>query len=402
MKTRILFISLVSAGVMSIPGCNRNKADLNNSNNHNNSSNQLNQLLSPATAKVPEDSQTDKPNLLYSQFYKDGNQWHWKLSSKQDGLIDDSQIKSVKSAGQKDVYKFNLVSNTNKKYQLNFNWINGGHQAYTINTSYHSVDANFILADTNQSAEWHNGTPQALEGSWATDYTKNPNNSQQLPYIKQFLNITDTTTNSFVNEYDGNHRLYNSNTNSNTNNLSYQATSQGLYVLKSYSNTSTPVVYNIAIINANQIKVTGLTSAPLTLVKSSSTATTTQDQDPITSSQSGSSTASSATSQQATPGTTSNHLTDQQVVNWIWPQVKSIYPNMNVSSTDFTYMPQMRNGLLYVDVLENHDAAVFKNSKVDSNTDPRVASFRVNSSGQLEEMDSTTGSWIVVSQRTSK
>ena len=70
---------------------------------------------------------------------------------------------------------------------------------------------------------------------------------------------------------------------------------------------------------------------------------------------------------------------------------------MNVASTDFTYMPQMRNGQMYVNVLENHSAAVFKNGGVDTGTNPQVASFRVTANGALEQMDATTGDWSVVS-----
>lgn len=398
MKKLLLMLSISFATVMLLAGCNSNRADLNNTNTHssNQSSQKLTNLLSPATAKVPEDTQAANDNQLYSQFYQDGGQWHWKLTSKQAGTIDDSQVKSLKSTNQKYVFRLAMVGRNNKKYHLNFNWINGGHLAYTIRSSYHNVDASFVLADASQSTDWQTGAPQALQGTWATNYTNNPNNSNQnLPYIKRFLNITNTSTSSFVNEYDSNHRLYNSNTSTNNDNVSYQTAGQGTYVLKSYTNTNAPVVYRITLVNNNQIKVTGITSTPLTLSKSSSTPTT-NSSSVTASSQSGSTTTTNGSTTQQASGSTANHLTDQQVVNMIWPQVKSLYPNINVNSTDFTYMPQMQNGLLYVDVLENHNAPAFKNRDVDPNSSPRVASFRVNANGQLEEMNATTGDWAVV------
>lgn len=380
-------------GILLLTGCGNKKADMQDKTTANPNATKLNHLLSPATAKVPEDSQATTNDQLYSQFYKSKGQWYWKLSSKQDGTIDNSKIKSLSATDQKDVYNFSMVSNQRKSYTLKFNWLNGGHQAYTVNASYHHVNSNFILADANTDTDWQTGAPQAVQGTWATDFANNSgSDAQKLPYTKQFLNITSSAIGSFTNEYDTNHRLYNSDTIAKASNVSYKQTGDDTYVLKAYGNDQTPIVYNISVQSNNQIEVNGLTSGSLTMSKSATTEPTTGSQ---TASSQSPSTTSGSTANQAAPST--NHLTDQQVVNWIWPYVKAKYPNMAVDSTDFTYMPQMRNGQLYVNVLENHNSQAFKKSGVDTGTNPQVASFRVTASGALEQMDATTGDWAVVS-----
>ncbi|WP_057823189.1 hypothetical protein [Lentilactobacillus sunkii] len=390
MKKMIPMIGVGLAGVLLLAGCGHKQSNAEDASTAPANSTKLNNLLSPAKVKVPEDSQNSNGDQVYSQFYKKGGQWYWKLTSQQDGTIDNSQIKSMKSTDQNDVYNFSMVSNKNKSYNMKFNWINGGHQAYTVNAAYHNVNSDFILADAKVAGQWQTGAPQAVQGTWATDFTENSgNDAQKLPFTKQFLNITSSATSSFVNEYDSNHRLYNSETANKTSNVSYKQNGDS-YIVKSYNSDETPVVYSISLISNNQIKVDGLTSSDLTMSKSATSPTTSSSQSSATS-QSGSAVNGS------TAAATSSHLTDQQVVNWIWPYVKAKYPNMNVASTDFTYMPQMRNGQMYVNVLENHSAAVFKNSGVDTGTNPQVASFRVTSDGALEQMDATTGDWSVVS-----
>lgn len=391
MKKIIPLMSVGLAGILLLAGCGHKKSDAEDASTAPSNSTKLNNLLSPAKAKVPEDSQNNNGDQLYSQFYKKNGQWYWKLTSQQDGTIDNSQIKSMKSTDENNVYNFSMVSNKKKSYNMQFNWINGGHQAYTVNAAYHNVNNNFILADAKVSGEWQTGAPQAIQGTWATDFTNNSgNDSQKLPFTKQFLNITSSATSSFVNEYDTNHRLYNSETANKTSDVSYKQNGNN-YIVKSYNDDETPVVYSISLINNNQIKVDGLTSSSLTMSKSATSPTTSASQSSAVS-QSGS-TISGSTPAAAS----SSHLTDQQVVNWIWPYVKAKYPDINVASTDFTYMPQMKDGEMYVNVLENHSAAVFKNSGVDSGTNPQVASFRVTSDGALEQMNATTGDWSVVS-----
>lgn len=93
MKKILPFIGVGLAGVLLLAGCGNKKADMQDSSAANPSASKLNGLLSPATAKVPEDSQTTNEDPVYSQFYKSKGQWYWKLSSKQDGTIDNSQIK---------------------------------------------------------------------------------------------------------------------------------------------------------------------------------------------------------------------------------------------------------------------------------------------------------------------
>ncbi|WP_251908463.1 hypothetical protein [Lentilactobacillus kefiri] len=392
MKKILPLIGISLTGVLLLAGCGHKQADKEDASTAPSSSTKLNNLLSPAKAKVPDDSQSSNGDQLYSQFYKKGGQWYWKLTSQDDGTIDNSQIKSLKSTGQNDVYNFSMVSNKNKSYNMKFNWINGGHQAYTVNAAYHNVNNNFVLADAKVSGQWQTGAPQAVQGTWATDFTNNSgNDAQKLPFTKQFLNITSTATSSFVNEYDTNHRLYNSETANKTTNVSYKQDGDN-YVLKSYDSNETPVVYSISVMGNNEIKVDGLTSSSLTMSQSATSPTTSASESSAVTFQSGSAAVSGSTA-----NTTTSHLTDQQVVNWIWPYVKAKYPNMNVESTDFTYMPQMKNGQMYVNVLENHNAAAFKKSGVDSGTNPQVASFRVTSSGALEQMDATTGDWSVVS-----
>ena len=393
MKKILPAIGIGLAGILFLTGCGNKKADMQDKTTANPNTTKLNHLLSPATAKVPEDSQTTTNNQLYSQFYKQKGQWYWKLSSKDDGTIDDSKIKSLNETDQNGVYNFSMVSNQRKPYTLKFNWINGGRQAYTVNASYHHVNSNFILADANTANNWQAGAPQVVQRTWATDFASNSgSDAQKLPYTKQFLNITSTAMSSFTNEYGTNHRLYNSDTIAKTSNVSYKQTGDDTYVLKAYGTDQTPIVYSINAQGNNQIEVTGLTSGSLTLTKSATT-------QPATSSTTASSQSASTTSgSTATPAApTTNHLTDQQVVNWIWPYVKAKYPNMAVNSTDFTYMPQMRNGQLYVNVMENHNSQAFKKSGVDTGTNPQVASFRVTANGALEQMDATTGDWAVVS-----
>ena len=204
------------------------------------------------------------------------------------------------------------------------------------------------------------------------------------------MNITASATSSFLNEYDSNHRLYNSETSNKTTNLFYKENGNDSYVLKSYNANQTPVVYSISVVNNNQIKVDGLTTGSLIMSKSATSSTT-------AASASSASSQSGSVASSTTTNANSNHLTDQQVVNWIWPYVQAKYPNMNVASTDFTYMPQMKDGQLYVNVLENHNAAAFKKSGVDTGTNPQVASFRVTASGALQQMNATTGDWTTVS-----
>ncbi|GHP14564.1 hypothetical protein YK48G_19890 [Lentilactobacillus fungorum] len=396
MKKLLIAISVSFAGLMLLAGCKGNQADLNNTpKKSNNSSQKLDQLLSPAEKKVPADDSSNQSSLI-SQFYQSGGRWHWKLSSSQSGTIDDSQVNSLKSTGTKYVYQLKLKSHQNKHYTLKFNWINGGHQAYTIDSNYHNFHANFILADANQRTDaWQDGAPQVLQGTWATAYTTT--GSSQTPYTKRFLMITESTTSSVTNQYDQNHRLYNSSTDLNNDQVSYQLAGQDTYLLKSYSSGHTPTVYQLTLLSSNQIRVSGLTSTPLTLSKSATMPTTDQNSNSTTRSQSSAANSSSSSSQAATTSSHSAQLTDQQLVNWVWPEVKALYPNTNVQSTDFTYLPQKRAGMLYLDVLENHSATIFKNHQVDPNTNPKVASFRVNSTGQLEEMNPTTGNWTVVS-----
>ena len=393
MKKILPAIGIGLAGILFLTGCGNKKADMQDKTTANPNTTKLNHLLSPATAKVPEDSQTTTNNQLYSQFYKQKGQWYWKLSSKDDGTIDDSKIKSLNETDQNGVYNFSMVSNQCKPYTLKFNWINGGRQAYTVNASYHHVNSNFILADANTANNWQAGAPQVVQRTWATDFASNSgSDAQKLPYTKQFLNITSTAMSSFTNEYDTNHRLYNSDTIAKTSNVSYMQTGDDTYVLKAYGTDQTPIVYSINAQGNNQIEVTGLTSGSLTLTKSATTQPATSS---TTASLQSASTTSGSTATPAAP--TTNHLTDQQVVNWIWPYVKAKYPNMAVNSTDFTYMPQMRNGQLYVNVMENHNSQAFKKSGVDTGTNPQVASFRVTANGALEQMDATTGDWAVVS-----
>ncbi|MGF2384567.1 hypothetical protein [Lentilactobacillus otakiensis] len=391
MKKILPLIAVGLASALLLAGCGHKKADMEDATTAPSNSTKLNNLLTPAKVKVPEDSQTSNNDQLYSQFYKKDGQWYWKLTSQQDGTIDNSQIKSLKSTNQTDVYNFSMVSNQNKKYNLKFNWINGGHQAYTVNAAYHNVDSNFILADAKVSGQWQTGAPEAIQGTWATDFANNSgSDAQKLPFTKQFLNITASATSSFLNEYDSNHRLYNSETSNKTTNLFYKENGNDSYVLKSYNANQTPVVYSISVINNNQIKVDGLTTGSLTMSKSATSSTT-------AASASSASSQSGSVASSTTTNANSNHLTDQQVVNWIWPYVQAKYPNMNVASTDFTYMPQMKDGQLYVNVLENHNAAAFKKSGVDTGTNPQVASFRVTASGALQQMNATTGDWATVS-----
>lgn len=94
----------------------------------------------------------------------------------------------------------------------------------------------------------------------------------------------------------------------------------------------------------------------------------------------------------------SQSLTQEETKKWIFNHLGSAadFGLDEISADDFTFITSRDDdGLLLVEVRENHDSDHFK-GKADPNTAPIVGYFRINKKGQLEKMDSSTGSYQVI------
>ncbi|MCH4170941.1 MAG: hypothetical protein LKF36_06930 [Lactobacillus sp.] len=91
--------------------------------------------------------------------------------------------------------------------------------------------------------------------------------------------------------------------------------------------------------------------------------------------------------QQATSGNSNvnvNNLTTQQVKDWVFLHVLPSYTTFHVTESDFFFETHFDDeGLLNIDVRENHNSPTMRAQGADPKVTPRIAAFKITRDGQL-------------------
>jgi len=107
--------------------------------------------------------------------------------------------------------------------------------------------------------------------------------------------------------------------------------------------------------------------------------------------------ATATTTQQA--GVDTKNLTTEQVNEWVWSDLQSNYAGKGMTIHDFLFETEMRNdGLVYIDVRENHDTEDMKAQGADPHVNPMIAYYRISKQGYLENSGDAGVHWDVVSR----
>ncbi len=103
------------------------------------------------------------------------------------------------------------------------------------------------------------------------------------------------------------------------------------------------------------------------------------------------------TTQQA--GVDTKNLTTEQVNEWVWSDLQSNYAGKGMTIHDFLFETEMKNdGLVYIDVRENHDTEDMKAQGADPHVNPMIAYYRISNQGYLENSGDAGVHWDVVSR----
>jgi uncharacterized protein YxeA len=107
--------------------------------------------------------------------------------------------------------------------------------------------------------------------------------------------------------------------------------------------------------------------------------------------------ATATTTQQS--GVDTKNLTTEQVNEWVWSDLQADYSGQGMNIQDFLFETDMRNdGLVYIDVRENHDTEDMKAQGLDPKVNPMIAFYRISDQGYLERSNDAGDHWDVVSR----
>lgn len=103
-------------------------------------------ILASFTTPATEDADTrTNDDTTYSQFYKQGKVWYWKLSSNKRGTIEVGKVSNIHKK-----YKVYLLSMTSERYEpgteyeLNLHWLTKNKQ-YNLHTDFKSINGNYTF-----------------------------------------------------------------------------------------------------------------------------------------------------------------------------------------------------------------------------------------------------------------
>lgn len=322
----------------------------------------LTTVLSPLTAKLPEDqsSRTNGGETTYSQFYYHQHAWNWQLSSAKRGTIAAGQITGIKSEDHGDA-QLTLVTKQGT-YSLEL-MVSGDY--YTVKTSYQHISGTYILGDNNQA--WQAGVPRKLVGTWSTAiYPKQIQDQPKLAYERTRFYISNDNLDGNITRFTKNYTMADHGTGWGANDEVYSKNlGNGTYLLKAYASAENNLmaVYRVQLVG-NQLKMS-FGDGPTTLKRVSRHPGLADGSD--------------------------NHaaasLTKDQISNWIERHL-SDFDNQHHDYQKPTYtFGHDNHGRITIDVYD--DGA-------NSETAPQIGRFRITAKGVLQAMDKS-GVWDSVS-----
>ncbi|MCV3739906.1 hypothetical protein OF387_01570 [Lentilactobacillus hilgardii] len=112
-------------------------------------------VLTALMGKATEDSDTQtNGEATYSQFYRQGNQWYWKLTSNGRGVIEIGEISHISK--EKSSYQFTTKSQVYEPgttYQLAFHWLNKQQQQYNLHTDFKHINGDYTIGVQPQTVD---------------------------------------------------------------------------------------------------------------------------------------------------------------------------------------------------------------------------------------------------------
>ncbi|MGA3270753.1 hypothetical protein [Lactiplantibacillus pentosus] len=360
-------------------------------------------LLVKLATRIPADGGKDnaKPKN-YSKFYQLNGHWYWRLSNRKQQKLSGGRVQSFKYQKDQNVYQLTIDDN-GTKHQLKLSWVDSGKYAYHLSDNSSNLDNNYILSDGTSQAKWRSGAPAKLIGKWRSPFQRADPYMKEYPYMRTDFTITKQDMNGVNNIYDaqkanevpGSAWAIN-------DHLSSKKLSDETYMLKSYvgdglnlnkvhlADGRLTIFYQTsgAIKNMQLVKDTDSNDSSSTADTADSSSDTTDDSGDTT-----------TDSNEKTSSVDQHNLTTQQVNDWVWTEFKKtdMY-NSDFTQEDYKFIPQMSdNGMLYVQVYEDHSTENMQAHNVDPDTEPYVAGYRINSEGYLQEASTDQSGFHTVS-----
>ncbi|GAK47554.1 putative lipoprotein [Secundilactobacillus oryzae JCM 18671] len=332
--------------------------------------------LNRIKGKFAEDQQTrtNGGELTYSSFYWKNSAWHWELISEKRGVIADGKVNSISigKAGNPD--NLRMVSSSGENYSLKLS-VTG--EFYTIQTTYKDIKGSYVVGDTD--GKWTDSAPAKLQASWRSGFEKTRtvmgDDDSTYPYIKVTFSIMpDSLTGvNVLYKSDKKAKLEGNGWGINDHLMSKQV-ALNTYLLKSYSGNELFSVYKVEYVSSRKIR-TRFGSKLVSLTKVG---------------------AGQSYAVSNSVGKDTTNLTKEQVKKWVWSDVRK---NNEFTMADYYFEQFQKDGLLYIDVRENHDSKNMKAAGAAPSVSPRAALYRINENGQLEKYKITVDGdeWNVVS-----
>lgn len=326
-------------------------------------------LLKQVSAKVPEDSgtQTNGSEVTYSQFYQQKHHWYWRLTSAARGTIAKGRVQSLKSVDSLEK-KLTMVDQ-GSTYTLNFQWLDSLNQAYKVQTDHLKINGDYVLCDAQVPGKWTKGAPTGMKGTWETALYASKD--KQYPYVKTNYTITDDSKNGVNTAYKADKKTKQDGAGWGANeNLQYKKLGTGVYMLKSYNGQ--PDLTKAKLANG---KLTINYQAPAKYAI------------PTMHRVGDAPTADQADGTSSSSSVDTNNLTTAQVKDWVWRHF-SQSDLKGFTREDYSIEPDTDDdGVVQVEVRENHDSVNSRKADADPQTSPVAARYEIDAGGRLIEIE---------------
>lgn len=102
-------------------------------------------VLTDFTEKATEDADTRTGgDVTYSQFYKHGNDWYWKLTSNNRGTVEIGRISKVVADNENYVLSVtSQVYQSGTPYHLTLHWLNQKAHQYNLHTDFKDINGDY-------------------------------------------------------------------------------------------------------------------------------------------------------------------------------------------------------------------------------------------------------------------
>lgn len=356
-------------------------------------------LLRPLAMKVPSDTGVNNgPFTTESHFYQKSGHWYWRLTSGSRNV--GGRVSHVKKV-QNNQYDMRITSGQTV-FALTLDWTGGTHYGYTLTSKHAKLNQQaYVLCDGQDTGDWHQGAPAKLKGTWQSPFYKF-NSQAGYVYRQTEFTILDDSANGVNNDFKANKTDHLDGAGWGANDhLYYKKLGAGTYMLKSYSGQA---------LNLNQVH---LANGKLTIFYRSVGSHTTGDGavegmhriSDATAYAAGSSadetSSDTAETADSTAATDTNNLTTAQVQAWVWTDFKTTDGfNPKMTEHDYIFDQNMNDdGLLYIDVREDHTTANMQAAGAASDVAPRVGAYRINAAGHLQHQEMGGSSWDTVATK---